>query len=269
MKVVDFLKHKREILAQHPLSSRIGSLRRSATTGVSFQQKAHLHPLLGRVLDLQGSPRMPASKRLPESPRSRMASLPWRRIPWWSSKAKRRHSMPSCRPASVKRPMWASGCRSQALINQFATVTGDHQWIHTDPERAAAESLPKTTIAHGFLTLALLPVDRFGGREHAGVPDSSHGGEFRPGAGPLPLTPIKVDSNIRARTKLSRVTPIKGGIRLLQARSKIEIGDPVALAASSSRSPGSISDALVLLHETLGPSVGLCRFLAGQNSLPG
>ena len=46
---------------------------------------------------------------------------------------------------------------TQALINQFATVTGDHQWIHTDPERAAAESPFKTTIAHGFLTLALLP----------------------------------------------------------------------------------------------------------------
>src|SRR5476651_2754548 len=45
---------------------------------------------------------------------------------------------------------------SQARINQFAEATGDHQWIHVDPERAAAESPFKSTIAHGFLTLSLL-----------------------------------------------------------------------------------------------------------------
>lgn len=45
----------------------------------------------------------------------------------------------------------------QERINQFGKVTEDMQWIHTDPERAANESPFKTTIAHGFLTLALLP----------------------------------------------------------------------------------------------------------------
>src|SRR4030095_116773 len=45
---------------------------------------------------------------------------------------------------------------SQARINQFAEATGDTQWIHVDPARAAAESPFKTTIAHGFLTLSLL-----------------------------------------------------------------------------------------------------------------
>src|SRR5262249_46321225 len=45
---------------------------------------------------------------------------------------------------------------SQERINQFADVTGDHQWIHVDTARAAAESPFKTTIAHGFLTLSLL-----------------------------------------------------------------------------------------------------------------
>ncbi len=47
---------------------------------------------------------------------------------------------------------------SQERINAFADVTEDHQWIHTDPVRAEVESPFKTTIAHGFLTLALLPV---------------------------------------------------------------------------------------------------------------
>jgi acyl dehydratase len=45
---------------------------------------------------------------------------------------------------------------TQERINQFAAATGDSQWIHVDPARAAAESPYKTTIAHGFLTLSLL-----------------------------------------------------------------------------------------------------------------
>src|SRR5690625_1421602 len=45
----------------------------------------------------------------------------------------------------------------QDRINQFAEVTGDHQWIHLDIERARKESPWGNTIAHGFLTLSLLP----------------------------------------------------------------------------------------------------------------
>ncbi|WP_305094371.1 MaoC family dehydratase [Prescottella sp. R16] len=45
----------------------------------------------------------------------------------------------------------------QARIDTFAEATGDHQWIHTDPERAASGPYG-TTIAHGYLTLSLLPV---------------------------------------------------------------------------------------------------------------
>lgn len=46
---------------------------------------------------------------------------------------------------------------TQEQINTFADATLDHQWIHTDPEKAAVESPFKTTIAHGYLTLSLLP----------------------------------------------------------------------------------------------------------------
>ncbi|MGF1638670.1 MAG: MaoC family dehydratase [Cyclobacteriaceae bacterium] len=46
---------------------------------------------------------------------------------------------------------------SQERINQFAEATIDHQWIHTDPERAATEGSFKKTIAHGYLTLSLVP----------------------------------------------------------------------------------------------------------------
>ena len=46
---------------------------------------------------------------------------------------------------------------NQERINLFADATLDHQWIHVDTERAAKESAFKTTIAHGYLTLSLLP----------------------------------------------------------------------------------------------------------------
>ena len=46
---------------------------------------------------------------------------------------------------------------SQEQIDAFAAATGDHQWIHVDVERAKRESPFKGTIAHGYLTLALVP----------------------------------------------------------------------------------------------------------------
>jgi len=49
----------------------------------------------------------------------------------------------------------------QAKIQEFAHCTGDHQWIHTDPERAASESPFGGTIAHGFLTLSLIAPTAF------------------------------------------------------------------------------------------------------------
>jgi acyl dehydratase len=49
---------------------------------------------------------------------------------------------------------------TQDMINKFAELTGDHQWIHVDVERAKRESPFRQTIAHGFLTLSLIPVLR-------------------------------------------------------------------------------------------------------------
>jgi acyl dehydratase len=46
---------------------------------------------------------------------------------------------------------------TQRQIDQFAEATIDHQWIHTDPERAKNESPFKATIAHGYLTVSMLP----------------------------------------------------------------------------------------------------------------
>ena len=53
---------------------------------------------------------------------------------------------------------WSSQVEiTQELINAFAELTGDHYWIHTDPERARSQSPFGRTIAHGFLTLVLMP----------------------------------------------------------------------------------------------------------------
>ena len=46
---------------------------------------------------------------------------------------------------------------TQDQVNRFADATGDHQWIHVDVERARTESPYRATIAHGFLTLSLIP----------------------------------------------------------------------------------------------------------------
>src|SRR6195256_4192498 len=51
---------------------------------------------------------------------------------------------------------------NQEMINQFADLSGDHQWIHVDPERAKVESPFGTTIAHGNLTLSLIDGLRLG-----------------------------------------------------------------------------------------------------------
>jgi acyl dehydratase len=47
---------------------------------------------------------------------------------------------------------------TQDQINHFAEATGDHQWIHTDIERAKKESPYNSTIAHGYLTVSLIPI---------------------------------------------------------------------------------------------------------------
>ena len=86
----------------------------------------------------------------------------------------------------------------QARIDRFADATGDHQWIHVDPARAAAGPFG-ATIAHGFLTLSLLPrfMEDIGGGMEDAVMGLNYGFDkirF--------LAPVKVNSRVRARAKL-------------------------------------------------------------------
>ena len=99
----------------------------------------------------------------------------------------------------------------QSLIDAFADATGDHQWIHIDPERAAKESPFGATIAHGFLTLSLVPYLKGECIEFTGVKMGVNYGTNR-----VRFTaPVKVDSKLRGRFKLMSVEQIKGGAQMV------------------------------------------------------
>lgn len=110
----------------------------------------------------------------------------------------------------------------QQRINQFANVTEDLQWIHTDPERAAQESPFKTTIAHGFLTLALLPklTDSVDASKSL-FPTAKMVVNIGLNSVRFPY-PVKSGSRLRAVSTLSKVTPVKKGLEI-EREIKVEI----------------------------------------------
>ena len=86
---------------------------------------------------------------------------------------------------------------TQEQINLFAEATGDHQWIHVDPE-AAANGPFGTTVAHGYLTLSMLPVLL---REVVSVSDAVMGVNY--GTEKVRFTsPVPVGSRVRVKAKL-------------------------------------------------------------------
>lgn len=94
---------------------------------------------------------------------------------------------------------------TQQQVNLFADATGDHQWIHVDPERAAA-GLFGGTIAHGFLTLSLLPKFFESSFE---IIESRMGVNY--GLNKVRfMAPVPVGSRLRARMTLLSAEPIEG-----------------------------------------------------------
>ena len=93
----------------------------------------------------------------------------------------------------------------QAQINAFADATGDHQWIHVDPERAKAGPFG-APIAHGFLTLSLLP--RFF-ESALEIVESGMGVNYGLNRVRF-MSPVPVGSRLRARMKLLSAEPIAG-----------------------------------------------------------
>ncbi|HYC80396.1 MAG TPA: MaoC family dehydratase [Solirubrobacterales bacterium] len=96
---------------------------------------------------------------------------------------------------------------TQADIDAFAEVSGDHQWIHVDPARAKAESPYGTTIAHGNLTLSL--ADSFRG-ELVRTTGFSMGVNYGWNKVRFPA-PVPVDSRISATTELLSFEELEGG----------------------------------------------------------
>jgi len=127
----------------------------------------------------------------------------------------------------------------QSRIDNFADVTEDHQWIHTDPERAAAESPFKATIAHGFLTLSLLSV----------LTDSVDPDNQKFPTAKMTVNvglnqvrfpyPVKAGNRVRASTKIQSVTPIKRGLEIVQELT-VEI--------EGVRRPGCVAESVIRLH---------------------
>ncbi len=99
---------------------------------------------------------------------------------------------------------------TQEQVNLFAEATGDHQWIHVDPERAAAGPFGHT-IAHGYLTLSLVPVLLGGVLRVDGV---AMGVNY--GTNKVRFTsPVPVGAEIRAGATLASVEEVTGGVQVV------------------------------------------------------
>lgn len=116
----------------------------------------------------------------------------------------------------------------QQRVNAFADATEDHQWIHIDPQRAAAGPFG-TTIAHGFLTLSLLPhlIDQTYRVEGTTMVINYGLNKVR-----FPA-PVPVGSEVRADIVLAEATEVTGGLQLV-IRATLQI--------EGSAKPGCVAD---------------------------
>ncbi|AKP51076.1 MaoC family dehydratase [Cyclobacterium amurskyense] len=107
---------------------------------------------------------------------------------------------------------------TQDQINLFADATIDHQWIHTDPEKAKAEGAFGGTIAHGYLTLSLVPflwnqiveVNNLKMMVNYGIENLRF------------ANPVKVNDEIRMHATLANISDLRGTIKT-EMKVKIEI----------------------------------------------
>ena len=116
---------------------------------------------------------------------------------------------------------------TQEQINTFADATGDHQWIHVDPERAATGPFGGT-IAHGYLTLSLLPV--LAAQIYA-IEGLAFGMNYGANKVRFPA-PVPVDSRLRATATLKETSEIAIGTQgVISFVVEREGGDKPALVA--------------------------------------
>ncbi|MDW8313110.1 MAG: MaoC family dehydratase [Burkholderiales bacterium] len=108
---------------------------------------------------------------------------------------------------------------TQKRIDEFAEATGDRQWIHIDPERAARESPFGATIAHGFLTLSLIPFMKAQTIDYGPIRMAINYGTNRVRF----VTPVRAGSRLRSVFRLLAVEPVAGGLQTVtEATVEIE-----------------------------------------------
>ena len=128
---------------------------------------------------------------------------------------------------------------TQAMIDKFAELTGDHQWIHVDVERAKRESPFKGTIAHGFLTLSLLPVLR-SGSDYKVI---GYGNATNYGSDKLRfVSPVPAGAKVHARSRLVAVDPKPKGTQMTSE---------IAVHVVGSDRPALTYTMLVLYHPAM------------------
>jgi len=117
----------------------------------------------------------------------------------------------------------------QERVDAFADVTGDHQWIHVDPERAASGPFG-TTVAHGYLTLSLVPALTQGV-----VVFETPGAKLNYGLERVRFpSPVPVGSRVRAHVTLREATRTDRGLRVvLSTTVEIEGSDRPACVAET------------------------------------
>jgi acyl dehydratase len=121
---------------------------------------------------------------------------------------------------------------TQDAINAFADATGDHQWIHVDPERAAQTSWG-STIAHGLYTLSIGPKFTF---DMFTIEGFAFGLNYGYNKVRFPA-PLPVNSRVRMRATLSSVDDVPGGVQLTITQTFEREGEekPVCVAEAVSR----------------------------------
>ena len=108
---------------------------------------------------------------------------------------------------------------TQERIDRFAKATGDRQWIHIDVERARRESPYRATVAHGYLTLSMLPVFIYDVIRLEGVRQSVNYGSNRVR---FPA-PVPAGSRLRGRIRLVAAEPMQGGGLRVTLQTTVEI----------------------------------------------
>ncbi|HEV8441552.1 MAG TPA: MaoC family dehydratase [Methylomirabilota bacterium] len=126
---------------------------------------------------------------------------------------------------------------TQDMIDKFADATGDHQWIHVDVERAKREMPGGKTIAHGYLTLSLLPrlaptlmkIEK----RRRGLNYGSNKIRF--------ITPVPAGSRIRLKQKLLKAEPVEDNGLRVTSQMTIEV--------EGSERPAMVAETLSVVYE--------------------